>query len=124
MNDPLRRKQKQLLAYHHVNGFINIRKLIEGTRILIKTPDEIYEFEVGTAKFGVVLVASNNRFEQRDKAVVIGSLDPETSIFVPKIIGEGLKIILRPREGKIVRTGPVTYAKVVGENYEYELWRR
>lgn len=122
-NNPLEQKREKLLAYHHANGFINVRKLINGTRILIKTPDEVYEFEVSTAKLGVVLVASNDRFEHRDKAVVTGSIDPETHILVPEIIGEGLKIVLRLRHNDVIRTGPVVYAKVVGETYEYELWR-
>jgi hypothetical protein len=122
MNDPLRQRREMLLNYHHANGFIDVRKLAEGTRIVIKTPSEVYELEVGTAKFGVVLLASNRRFECRDKAVVMGSLDPETNVFIPKIIGEGLKIMLRPRAGAIIRTEPVTYARVMGEKYSYELW--
>lgn len=123
MNDPLRHKREELLAFHRANGCIRVKKLIEGTRIVIKTSKEVYELEVGTAKFSVVLIASNGRFEQRDKAVVTGSIDPETNIFVPEIIGEGLKIVLRPRGGKVVRTPPVIYAKVVGKTYEYELWK-
>ena len=122
MNDPLKQRQQELLAYHHTNGFINVRKLSNGTRVLIKTSDEVYELEVGTAKFGVVLVASEERFEQRDKVVVTGSLDPETFVFVPEIIGEGLKIVLRSRQGRVIRTGPVVYAKVIGKTYEYALW--
>jgi len=123
MRDPLKQRQKELIAFHHENGCIDVKKLTEGTRIVIKTSDEVYELEVGTAKFAVVLVASNNRFEHRDKAVVTGSLDPRTRVFIPAIIGEGLMIVLRSRKGRIIRTKPVTYAKIVGENYEYIMWR-
>lgn len=122
MSDPLERKREELLNYHSANGCINVRKLSDGTRILIKTSDEVYELEVGTAKFGVVLLASNDRFENRDKAIVTGSLDPETKVFVPEIIGEGLRIILRSRKGQVIRTQPVISAKVVGKTYTYELW--
>ncbi len=122
IHDPLQQRQKELLSYHRANGCINIRKLANRSRILIKTSDEVYEFEVGTAEKGVVLVASNVRFLHRDKAVVTGSIDPEINIFVPVIIGEGLKIILRPRRGRVIRTGPVNYAKVTGVNYEFEMW--
>jgi len=123
MNDPLKRKQQELIAFHRANGCIDVRELLEGTRIIIKTVDEVYELEVGTAKFAVVLMASNGRFEQRTKAVVTGSLDTKTNIFVPEIIGEGLKIVFRPQKGKIIHTQPVLAAKIVGENYEYALWR-
>lgn len=123
MNDPLKRKQEELAAYHRANGHINVRELLEGTRIVITTVDEVYELEVGTAKFAVVLMASNGRFEQRIKVMVIGSRDPKTNIFVPVIIGEGLKIVFRPQKGRIIHTQPVVGAKIVGENYEYVLWR-
>jgi len=123
MDDPLNRKQQELAAFHRANGHVNVREMLEGTRIVIKTVDEVYELEVGTAKFGVVLIASNGRFEQRIKAVVEGSLDPETSIFVPEIIGEGLKIMLRSQKGGTIHTQPVTGAKIVGIGYNYELWR-
>lgn len=122
MNDPLKREQRRLIEYHKSNGFIDIRKLSNGTRIVIKTIDEVYELEVGTAKHGVVLVGSERRFLQRDKAVVTGGLDPETRIFVPRIIGEGLKLTMRLRDGEIVQTSPVVYARIVGDSYEYELW--
>lgn len=122
MNDPLQQRQKELLSYHRANGCINIRRLANKSRILIKTSDEVYELEVGTAEKGVVLVASNVRFQHRDKAVVTGSLDPETNVFVPVIIGEGLKIVLRPQRGRVIITEPVNYAKVTGVNYEFEMW--
>jgi hypothetical protein len=122
MNDILEQRRQELLSYHRANGCINIRKLANKSRILIKTSDEVYEFEVGTAKRGVVLIASNVRFQHRDKVVVTGSIDPETNIFMSVIIGEGLKIILRSRRGHIIRTEPVNYAKVTGVNYEFELW--
>lgn len=122
MSDPLDQKREELIAYHNENGCINVRKLIEGTRLLIRTLDEVYELEVGTAKFGVVLLASNDRFEDRDKAVVTGSLDPETKVFVPEIIGEGLRIIFRSRKGQVIRTQPVLSARIVGATYVYELW--
>ncbi|MHC4188364.1 MAG: hypothetical protein ACYSUB_01590 [Planctomycetota bacterium] len=122
MNDPLRQKQKELLTHHTANGCINVRKLCNGTRIVIKTEDEVYELEVGTAKFGVVLLASDGNFENRDKAVLMGSLDPVTNVFLTEIIGEGLRIVLRPRKGRVIRTKPVYYARIVGETYEYVMW--
>lgn len=123
IKDPLKLRQKELLDYHTKNGFIDVRKLENGTLIWIKTEDEVYEFEVGTSRLGVVLFASNRRFEQRDKAILTGSLDPITKVFVPRIIGEGLKIVLRTRKGDIIHTLPVIVAKITGRNYEYELWR-
>lgn len=122
MNNLMKRKQQEILNYHCTNGFIDIGKLSAGTYILIETSDEIYEFEVGTPKFNVVLVASDGRFEHRDKMVVVGSLDLETNILLPRIIGEGLKIVLRPCSGKIIRTGPVLSAKITGKTYKYEMW--
>lgn len=122
IRDPLEQRRRELLSYHRSNGCIDVRRLANKTRILIKTSDEVYEFEVGTAERGVVLVASNIRFLHRDKAVVTGSLDPETNILIPEIIGEGLKIVLRPRRGRVVRTEPVLYAKVSGMKYVYEMW--
>ncbi len=117
----LESKRADLVAYHIANGFINIRKMPAGQRVLIKTRDEVYEFEVGTPELGVVLLASDIRFENRDKAVLTGSLDPETSIFLKDIIGEGLKVVLR-LGNRAIYTGPVVYAKVIGSDYEYILW--
>lgn len=122
MNKLLKRKREELFAYHYANGFINIKRLLNGVRIVVKTLDEVYELEVGTAERAVVLLASNIRFECRDKAVVLGSLDPETHIFLPQIIGQGLRIVLRPRKGKVISTGPVISARIVGSTYTYELW--
>lgn len=123
MGDLLERKRADLLGYHTANGFINVRKMRAGERVLIKTPEEVYEFEVGTPELGVVLLASDIRFENRDKAVLTGSLDPETNIFLEEIIGEGLKIALR-LGNRIMYISPVVYAKVSGDNYEYVLWER
>ena len=53
MNDPLDRKRQELITFHCANGHIDVRKMLEGTRIIIKTVDEVYELEVGTAKFGL-----------------------------------------------------------------------
>ncbi len=122
MNDALGRKRRELFKYHTANEFINVRKLAKGTRILIKTLNEVYEFEVATPSTGVVLMASDQRFEHRDKAVLAGSLDPKTNIFLREIIGEGLRILLRLPRGRVTRTQPVLYANVKGSNYEYVLW--
>jgi hypothetical protein len=122
VNNSLGQKRRELLEYHTANGFINVRKLLEGVKILIKTLDEVYEFEVATPAFGVVLMASDRRFERRDKATLSGSLDIETNIFLREIIGEGLKILLRLPQGRIIHTNPVVSAKVKGINYEYVLW--
>jgi len=117
-------KKDAILAKCKADGFIDVRKLPLRTRIVIKTSDEVYELEVGTPKFGVVLVGSNGRFENRIKAVVTGSIDPDTNLFIPKIIGRGLKIVLRCQRGPIIRTTPVLGARVIGpdNSFEYEMW--
>ena len=125
MREMLTLKQSELIEYHERNGVIDVRKLPVGTRVELHTPDEHYELEVGTPKFGVVLVASDGRFNHRDKVVVPGSIDPDTFIFLPNIIGEGLKVMLRPQNQPIVRTGPVISARILGkhDSYVYEMWR-
>lgn len=118
----MRETKETLLAYHVTNGCINIQKLANRTRIVLKTIDEVYELEIGTASRSVVLMASNVRFEDRDKYVVAGSNDRKSGIFLHGIIGEGLCAVLRPRRGPAVRTHPVLSARITGENYNYELW--
>jgi hypothetical protein len=117
-------KQAELLAYHQANGCLNVRKLPRKTRLVIETSDEIYELEVGTPDKGVVLVASDGFFWSRRKAVVLGSIDPKTGIFLPEIMGYGLKIMLRRPYKGITRTGPIIAAKVIGprDSYEYKMW--
>jgi hypothetical protein len=124
MRKEVKRRQEELLSYHRAQGVIDVRKLTAGTRIVIETPTENYELEVGTPERGVVLIASDKRFTKRDKAVVSGSYDPNTRIFLPKIIGYGLKIVLRRPYKLAIRTGPVVAAKVIGkgDSYEYRLW--
>jgi len=118
------KKKDAILAKCKTDGFIDVRKLLARTRIVIKTDDEIYELEVGTPKFSVVLVGSNVRFESRIKAVVTGSIDPDTNLFFSKIIGRGLKIVLRCQRGSIIRTTPVLKARIIGpdNSFEYEMW--
>lgn len=123
MNDPLQQKRDELLAFHYANGFINVWQLAAKTRVVLKSPDEVYELEVGTPEFGVVLVASNIHFERREKVIVTGSLEPVTRIFMPEIIGQDLRVVFRPRTGSVVRTRPIVYARIKGETYDYELWR-
>jgi len=124
MRKEVERQREKLLAYHRAQGVIDVRKLLAGTRIAIKTPTENYELEVGTPERGVVLIASDKRFTKRDKVVVSGSYDPDTHIFLPRIIGYKLKIVLRRPYKLVVRTGPVVTAKVIGrgDSYEYRLW--
>jgi len=125
MKEKLAKKQSELIEYHTANGVIDVRKMVNGTRIELCTPDEHYELEVGTAKHGVVLVASDRRFRRRDKVVVTGSVDPVTQIFLPQMIGEGLRVLLRPEHSPIVRTGPVISARILGrkDTYSYDMWR-
>jgi hypothetical protein len=117
-------KTLELLNWHRENGVIEVRKLPAGTRIALDTISEHYELEVGTPKKGVVLLASDRRFDGREKAIVTGSTDLDTGIFLPRIIGEGLTTVLR-RPGKtVVRTDPVLAAVVrgKGDSYVYNVW--
>lgn len=123
MRDPLKQKRDELLAFHHTNGFVNVRQLAAKTLIVIKSLEEVYELEVGTPEFGVVLIASNGRFERREKVIVTGCMEPVTRIFIPEIIGQDMRVVLRPRKGSVVCTQPIVYARVKGETYDYEMWR-
>lgn len=117
-------KRLDLLGFHRENGVIEVRKLPAGTRITLETASEVYELEVGTPRLGVVLIASERRFRNRDKAVVTGSRDVDTGLFLPKIIGQGLKIVLKRPYARVVRTDPVRAATIRGKNdsYVYEMW--
>lgn len=112
------------MQVHTELGFIDIRKLVRGTLVLLKTVDEVYEIEVGTPKRSVVLVASDGRFFSREKRVVSGSVCPDTGVFLPYIIGKGLCVRLQKPYHELVLTGPVVAAKVTGpdKTYTYELW--
>ena len=113
-----------LLGFHRENGVIEVRKLPAGTRIALETLSEVYELEVGTPRLGVVLIASERKFRSRDKAVVTGSLDVDTGLFLPKIIGQGLKVVLKRPYARVVRTDPVLAATIRGkdDSYVYEMW--
>ena len=117
-------KRLDLLGFHRENGVIEVRKLPAGTRIALVTASEVYELEVGTPKLGVVLIASERKFRARDKAVVTGSFDVDTGLFLPKIIGQGLKVVLKRPYAYVVRTDPVLSATIRGKNdsYVYEMW--
>jgi len=117
-------KKLELLNWHKENGVIEVRKLPVGTRIALDTISEHYELEVGTPQNGVVLLASDRRFDGREKAVVMGSIDIDAGIFLPLIIGEGLKVVLRRQGAPVVRTNPVLAACVrgKGDSYVYSVW--
>ena len=125
MKKRIARKQTELREYHAANGVIRVRQLPAGTRIELHTSDEHYELEVGTPKRGVVLIASDVRFEGRDKAIVLGSTDPDTRIYLPQIIGEGLQVSFKFPYKPTVRTRPILSARILGKNdsYSYDMWR-
>ncbi len=120
----LAKLKKDLLGFHRENGVVEVRKLPAGTRIALETASEVYELEVGTPKLGVVLIASERGFRNRDKAVVTGSIDADTGLFLPKIIGQGLRVVLKRPYARVVRTDPVLFATIRGKNdsYVYEIW--
>jgi hypothetical protein len=117
-------KRLDLLGFHRENGIIEVRKLPAGTRIALETRSEVYELEVGTPNLGVVLIASDRRFMGRDKAVVTGSIDVDTGLFLPRIIGQGLKVVLKRPYAPVIRTDPVQAATIRGkdDSYVYEMW--
>jgi len=104
--------------------YINVSRLARKTKILLKTVDEVYELEVGTPEFGVVLVASDGRFINRDKRVVGGCIHPDTREVIPNVICEGCKVILRRPHRETIYTGPVIAARITGAHNEYsfDLW--
>ncbi len=116
--------KRDLLGVHSENGCVEVRKLPAGTRIALETTSEVYELEVGTPKLGVVLIASERGFRNRDKAVVTGSIDTDTGLFLPKIIGQGLRVVLKRPYARVVRTAPVLFATIRGkdDSYIYEMW--
>lgn len=100
---------------------IDITRLPAGTRIVIDTIDENLELEVGTPSLAVVLVGSNRRFEGRDKVVLVGSMDKETTY--RHTICYRCKLVFMDRTmTHRIFTKPVLRARVVGKNYEYEMW--
>jgi hypothetical protein len=115
----------KLIAEHRKNGCVEISKLPIGTRIILKTCEEVYELEVGTPERSVVLVASNKKYRHREKVVVTGSSDPVTKVFLPGVIGEGLEATFRhQRPSAIYKTKPVIHARILGrdDSFEYALW--
>lgn len=117
--------RRDLLGFHRENGVVEVRKLSAGTRITLETVSEVYELEVGTPKLGVVLIASELGFRNRDKAVVTGSIDTDTGLFLPEIIGQGLRVVLKRPYARVVRTDPVLFAVIRGkdDSYVYEMWK-
>lgn len=124
MNRVLTPRQQELIAEHRRNGCVEVRWMAAGTRISLATTDEHFELEVGTPERGVVLLATDRRFPQREKAVVAGSFDPSSREFLPEIIGQNLNVVFRVQGIGVVRTRPVLSAIVRdnGDTYEYDLW--
>ena len=122
MSKQLETKRTELLETHLAGGVVEVRRLARGTCLLIETPDENYELVVGTPSKGVVLIASDGRFKHRDKGVLIGSMDPDTCVFLPEIIGLGLKMVFGGERIDYVKTGPVLRCVVKGKNFEYGMW--
>jgi len=117
--------QQRLLAEHQEEGCINVRALDPGVRISFDTENEQFELEVGTPKLGVVLLASDKRFFQREKAVVRGSIDLQERVLLPSIIGHGTCVVFHVQDVGVVRTRPILGATVrgKGDSYEYQMWR-
>ena len=122
MDIPVSVKQRSLLTRHTEQGVVKVRDLSQGVCLLITTPDENYELVIGTPSRGVVLIASDGRFTHRDKGVLTGGFDPESGIFLPEIIGLGLKMVLSGERIGTIRTGPVLDCIVVGKDFRYSMW--
>lgn len=110
-----------------MSKILNIRDLKRGTRILVETPGEVYELTVGTPLRCVVLMASDKRFERRDKYVLLGSVCLDTGDLFPRSIVEGLCIRLRPRKRpggytSIIVTGPANRVTATVDDIVSELW--
>ncbi len=106
---------------------LDIRELERGTHILVETPGEVYELTVGTPERCVVLMASDRRFERRDKYVLLGSVCHDTGDLFPHSIVEGLCLRFRPRRRlgfgtQIVVTGPAERVTVTVDDVVNELW--
>ena len=124
ISNNLTNDQRNLLAEHESQGVIDVRRLPVGTLVAIDTATENFELLVCNPDRGVVLVASNRLFPKREKAVVVGSLHPETRLQLPRIIGKDLRIILKINRNGKMATPPVLAARVTGRNasFEYDMW--
>jgi hypothetical protein len=119
------KKFAELTEHYTQEGCIQVEELHNGTRVLLRTASTIYEIEVGTASRRVVLLASEEDcWQSRDKATVIGSIDPKTKIMLKGMICKDAKLTLRPRDQTCMQIGPILSAKIIGKNneYSYELW--
>ncbi len=111
-----------------IRKILDIRELKRGTHILVETPGEVYELTVGTPARCVVLMASDRRFERRDKFVLLASADcdTDTGIFYPHCIYGGLGMRLKPRKrpgfADIVTTGPANRVTITVDGVTTELW--
>jgi hypothetical protein len=117
-------QQEKLFNYHVCNGLIDVYKLEAGTYVEFSTKNENFELEVATPSLGICLISSDRRFVGRDKVKVLGSIDPLTKIYLPKIIGENLKLKLRRDNQPTIVTRPIVSARIIGKNmdWDYKLW--
>ena len=110
-----------LMELHNRQGVIRPHLLRSRTRIAVQTQKWFYEMEVGIPKFSVVLLASED-MPSRDKVVFIGCTEPDTGEMLPGVIGKGLHMMFKRKEGYF-STPPVVSAKLLGEDYDYDLWQ-
>ncbi len=110
-----------------MSRILDIRELERGTHILVETTGEVYELTVGTPERSVILVASDRRFERRDKFVLLGSFHYKTGHFLPHCIAADRCIRLKPTRGgggcaSIVTTGPTNRVTITVGDVVSELW--
>jgi hypothetical protein len=103
-------------------GGIDIRKLASGTKIIAKTLNSTYTIEILNPDKRKVRIQGGGFFEQPEEVFLIGSSWGQSSVKLGWI-GYTMKMEIY-REGHLnpLVTTDVQSAKVIGSNWEYELW--
>ena len=103
---------------------IDVWNLPKNTRIALTTAEEHYELHVTNPARGVILVASNKRFQERDKAIFLGCRAPDTEILIQRVVLYKFHAMFRLNNGRVVSTQRVLSARVTGPNNSntYTLW--
>lgn len=107
-------------------GFINVKEIPVGIKILLETKHNVYTLEKIKEPNHFMVEGSNERFKEPQEIIIKGATWGTSAILVDRI-GYDLYIeIYRFNydgdNTPILHTSAVKSAKIIGKNFEYEMW--
>lgn len=113
----------ELVAHIKAQPGVNITRLLPGTKVLVETTQNVFEFEITHPSMNLVRVRGS---DPRLRPGITGQLihsayDIEATIILPDWIGKGLRMHIAFKNATYVST-PILSARIDGLGWHYDVF--